>query len=214
MSGEPFDSLVDRYERWFSEGPGRALFPAELEAVRRVAWGAPGPWIEVGAGTGVFARALGVNLGIDPSWLMLTRACDRGVLVAQGVAEALPLRDGSAGTIFLITTLCFLSDARRALREAKYALMPGGSLVVAEIPRDSPWGRLYEEKGRAGSPFYADAKFYTVRETVAMLRAERFRVEAFASTLLQPPSDAPSPEAAHDGVVPGVSFVALRAVRG
>jgi arylamine N-acetyltransferase len=52
-----------------------------------------------------------------------------------------------------------------------------------------------------------------VRETVRMLRAAGFRVEAFASTLLQPPSDAPRPERVHDGVVTGASFVALRAVR-
>ncbi|HXF52040.1 MAG TPA: class I SAM-dependent methyltransferase [Dehalococcoidia bacterium] len=213
MTWEPFETLVDRYEAWFEQEPGRSLFPSELEAVRRVARGAPGPWVEIGVGTGAFAAPLCMDLGIDPSRPMLERAGARGVPVVEGVAEALPLRDGSVGTAFLIVTICFLRDPRAALRQIRYALKPGGSLIIGEIPRDSPWGQRYLALKEEGNPFYRVATLYTVRETVAMLRGARFRVEAFASTLLRPPTERPEPEPAHDGVVTGASFVALRAVK-
>jgi SAM-dependent methyltransferase len=135
-----FDTLADRYEAWFSEGPGRVLFAPELASVERVAGRAPRPWVEVGAGTGAFAVPLRVDLGIDPSRPMLERARARGLPVAQGVAEALPLRDQSAGTVFLIVTLCFLDDPVGALRQVRRALRPAGTVVLAEVTRDSPWG--------------------------------------------------------------------------
>lgn len=213
MTSQPFDALVDRYDAWFTQEPGRSLFPSELEAVRRVARDAPAPWVEVGVGTGMFAAPLRVDFGIDPSRPMLQRARARGVSVVQGVAEALPVRDGAVGTAFLIVTVCFLRDPRAALRQIRYALKPGGSLVIGVIPRDSPWGQRYLALKEEGNPFYRMATLYTVRETVAMLRGASFRVEAFASTLLRPPTERPEPEPAHDGVVTGASFVALRAVK-
>lgn len=213
MTWRPFDALADRYEAWFSEGPGRALFPSELAAVERVARGAPRPWVEVGAGTGAFAVPLRVDLGVEPSRAMLKRARGRGLPVVRGIAEALPLRDGRVGAAFLIVTICFLDDPLAALREIRRAIASGGAVVIGEITRDSPWGRRYLLLKEEGHPFYASARFYTVRETVRTLRAARFRVEAFASTLLQPPTDDPQPETVHDGVVTGASFVALRAVK-
>ncbi len=213
MAPQLFDALVDQYDAWFTREPGRSLFPSELAAVERVAREAPRPWVEVGVGTGAFAAPLGVDLGIDPSRPMLERARSRGVPVVQGIAEGLPLRDGSVGTAFLIVTICFLRDPTLALRHIRYALAPGGAVVIGEITRDSPWGQEYLRLKEQGHRFYSAARFYTVRETVAMLRASRFRVEAFASTLLQPPGGARRPEPVHDGVVTGASFVAIRAVR-
>lgn len=212
MTSQPFDALADRYDAWFGQEPGRSLFPSELEAIRRVAGRAARPWVEIGVGTGAFAAPLRVDLGVDPSRPMLERARDRGVAVAQGLGEALPLRDRSVGTAFLIVTICFLRDPGAALREIRHALAPGGSLIIGEVPRDSLWGERYLRLKAEGNPFYQVARLYTVRETVAMLRGARFRVEAFASTLLRPPSDRPEREPAYDGFVTGASFVALRAV--
>lgn len=213
MKPEPFDALAELYDAWFSREPGRSLFPAELAAVERVARGSPRPWVEVGVGTGAFAAPLRVDLGIDPSRPMLDRARLRGVPVVQGIAEALPVRDGSIGTALLIVTICFLDDPALALRHIRYALAPGGAVIIGEIVRDSPWGQEYSRLKEEGHPFYGAATFYTVRETVAMLRAARFRVEAFASTLLRRPADEPGPEPVHDGVVTGASFVAMRAAK-
>jgi hypothetical protein len=41
-------------------------------------------------------------------------------------------------------------------------------VVTCIVPRDSPWGRRYRETAARSHPFYAKARFYTVREVVEM----------------------------------------------
>jgi SAM-dependent methyltransferase len=47
--------------------------------------------------------------------------------------------------VLLIVTLCF-SSPLPLLREAKRVLRPDGALIIADILRDSAWGRWYLEK--------------------------------------------------------------------
>ncbi|MEM4652417.1 MAG: methyltransferase type 11, partial [Pyrobaculum sp.] len=49
------------------------------------------------------------------------------------------------------------------------------------VPRDSPWGRRYREAAARGHPFYAKARFYTVREVVEMAGVAPSRVVATLS---------------------------------
>ncbi len=72
MPWEPFDRYAARYDRWFEEEPGRSIFPSELAAIELVLNETPAPRLEVGVGTGRFAAALGVTLGLDPSGEVLT----------------------------------------------------------------------------------------------------------------------------------------------
>lgn len=65
--------------------------------------------------------------------------------------------------------------------------------------------------GRAGNPFYRDARFYTVDELVGLLSDEGFTVIGRRSTLFQPPSEEPYFEAARDGASEDAGFVALAA---
>jgi ubiquinone/menaquinone biosynthesis C-methylase UbiE len=68
VSGDnPFQKLADRYARWFDRPRGRRIFTVEMHAIQDLLEGMPRPWLEVGVGTGRFARALGVDEGIDPS---------------------------------------------------------------------------------------------------------------------------------------------------
>ena len=61
-----FDSLASDYDAWFEE-EGRLIFTSEVEALRQALPLLPKPWIEVGAGSGRFAQALGIDIGLDPS---------------------------------------------------------------------------------------------------------------------------------------------------
>jgi hypothetical protein len=54
-------------------------------------------------------------------------------------------------------------------------------VVTCIVPRDSPWGRRYRETAARGHPFYAKAKFYTVREMVEMASVAPSRVVATLS---------------------------------
>ncbi|MFO7650004.1 MAG: hypothetical protein R6X13_01500, partial [bacterium] len=65
MSSSPFDAIAAQYDAWY-DGKGKAAFATELAALRPLLARLPRPWLEVGVGTGRFAQALGIPLGIDP----------------------------------------------------------------------------------------------------------------------------------------------------
>ncbi|MFN3974842.1 MAG: class I SAM-dependent methyltransferase [Dehalococcoidia bacterium] len=212
-SREIFEHLADRYEAWFASPEGRVLFPTEVEALRPLLHSLPQPWLEVGVGTGAFAQAQGVPLGVDPARPMLAYARRRGIQVVQGVGERLPFRSGVFGGVLMVVTICFVEDALQTLRECARVLKTGGGLVVGEVERESAWGRLYQEKGRQGHPFYAHARFYTWWETGRLMLQAGLRLVRFSSTLCQGPPAPAAPEPAQEGIAPHASFVALLAVK-
>jgi ubiquinone/menaquinone biosynthesis C-methylase UbiE len=209
-AGYVFDREARRYDAWFDSSAGQVLFRAEVEAVRRLVKGLPGPWLEVGVGTGRFARALGIPYGVDPSWGVLQLARRRDVHVVQGRGEALPFLDRTVGTVLLIMTLCF-ADPLSLLEEAKRVLAPGGGIIVGDILRDSPWGRRYLDKKAAGDLFYRHATFYSLEELQGWLARAGLAFAGASSTLTQPPNESVTAEPVYDGIRPGASFVCLRA---
>lgn len=205
-----FDREAARYDAWFDSLQGQALFRAEVAAIRRLINGLAEPWLEVGVGTGRFARALRVPYGVDPARGVLDLARLRGIHVAQGMGEALPFLDRTIGTVFFIDTLCF-ADPLPLLREAKRVLAPGGGLIVAGILRDGAWGRRYLEQAAGGHSFCRYARFYSVRELQDLLVRAGFAVAGASSTLAHSPEASPTTEPVYDGVRQGASFVCLRA---
>lgn len=208
-----FERLADRYEAWFASPEGRVLFPTEVEALRPLVQAFPQPWLEVGVGTGAFAQALGVSIGVDPARPMLAYARRRRVQGVQGMGEWLPFRSEAFGAVLMVVTLCFLEDALQTLRECARVLKPGGGLIAGEVERDSAWGRLYQEKGQQGHPFYAHARFYNWWETGQLMLRAGLRLVRCTSTLCQGPPAPAIPEPAQDGIAPNASFVCLLAVK-
>lgn len=203
-----FDREAHHYDAWFDSPEGRVLFQAEVEAVRLLLDGLPGPLLEVGVGTGRFAQALGVPFGVDPARGALLLARRRGVRVVLARGEALPFHDRVFGGVMLIVTLCF-AEPRPLLREAGRVLEPEGGLIVADILRDSAWGRWYLEKKGAGHPFYRHATFYTLQELEGLLTGAGFVLAAVASAITQPPGGPLAPEPAYKGLERKASFVCL-----
>ena len=50
----PFDILASEYDAWF-EQEGKLVFDIEVKAFQEVLPLLPGPWLEVGVGSGRFA---------------------------------------------------------------------------------------------------------------------------------------------------------------
>jgi SAM-dependent methyltransferase len=176
---EPFVRHHRRYDEWFERH--WAAFLSELLAVRALL-----PWegrgLEIGVGTGRFAGPLGVKFGIDPAGEMLGYAAARGVSAARAVAEALPFAGGVFDYALVVTTICFVDDARAMLREIARLLRPGGKLVIGLIDRESALGHEYMTH-QAENIFYRDATFYSAAEVETLLKETGFSHLVWVQTL-------------------------------
>lgn len=114
------------YSDWFIHEPGRTAAALEKDLLQRL-WAPNGPQdvLEVGCGAGHFlewfSRGGHQVTGLDPSPYMLSlarRQVPERVALDRGYAEDLPYEDNAFDTVALITTLEFVNDPDRALREA------------------------------------------------------------------------------------------------
>lgn len=204
----PFDALAERYDAWY-DGKGRVAFASELAALKLVLAECPPPWLEIGVGSGRFAQALGIPLGIDPSAALLELAQRRGIRTICGRGEALPLADASLGTAFLLTTWEFLPNPALVLAECRRVLRPDGRLVNAYLDRDGKWAKLYLAKAKAGHPLFCHAHFDSLEQVRQQTEEAGFRVTRIVSTLLVGPDDPPVLETPQEGFIPGASFVVV-----
>ncbi len=196
------------YDAWF-EGEGRLTFEIEVDALRRVSPSLPRPWLEVGVGSGRFAEALGIGLGIDPSVRLLKLAKGRGIEIVRGVAESLPFRDGAFGALFFVVSVCFLVSPLAAFRAAHRVLAPDGRLVLGMVLRDCPYGKLYEELKDQGHRVYRHASFYSFAEVGGLLEQAGFSIEDVVSTLFQRPGEVRETELPRRGFFPEAGFTVV-----
>jgi len=169
---ELFERYADRYDSWYDRH--RDWFLKEIELIKNVA-GDFKLGLEVGVGTGRFAKELGIRYGIDLANAMLKLAKSRGVEVIKADALHLPFKDKTFDLVLLAFTLCFLDDPLKALIEASKVLRDDGAVVICCVPSDSMLGREYSQK--KDSPFYSNAKLYSVNEITAMLEIAKLKVE-------------------------------------
>jgi ubiquinone/menaquinone biosynthesis C-methylase UbiE len=160
-----FERHADRYDEWYERN--RELYEAELELLPEPS----SPSLEVGVGTGRFA-IIGIDVGVDISLEMLKIARKRGVECVRADASALPFKNNSFSSVYVIFTLCFLENPSKVLEEIRRVLK--GLLVVCIIPADSGLGKEYQRKN---SPFYSQARFYTEEEVLSMLNRVGFKVK-------------------------------------
>jgi ubiquinone/menaquinone biosynthesis C-methylase UbiE len=188
-----FDKVAGSYDSWYADAKGRRVFDAERRAVESFLPG-DGIGLEIGAGTGIFAESLTDTsrpiLCLDVSKEMLTKAKERDVPTILGSAQSLPLRGGSISFAYMITSVEFLADPRRAFEEVNTVLRADSPLVVLFINRSSAWGELYKRMGEKGDPVFSHARLYSEGEMIDMLTSSGLRVSGKVGTLNSGPSDA------------------------
>lgn len=200
-----FDNHAERYDRWFEKHP--VLFKSELEALDKVV-----PYnkygLEIGVGTGRFAKKCAIDRGIDPSENMARIAEKRGTKTLIAKAENLPFRSNTFGFVVMVTVVCFLDDITNALQEAKRVLKPEGELIIGMIDKESTLGTKYQQE-KEQNTFYKDAQFYSVDEITEILSEEGFGSFEYWQTLITASEE--EPEEPQPGYGKG-GFVAMKAV--
>lgn len=152
---EPFEKYFNDYEEWFEKHP--KVYDAEIKALKKLLL----PFengVEIGVGSGRFALPLNIKKGVEPSYKMAEIARSKDIDVIYGVAEELPFDNNSFDFALMVTTICFVDDAPKSLKEIFRILKPKGFCIIGFVKRDSSIGKLYEQN-REISRFYKEATF-------------------------------------------------------
>jgi len=194
-----FDSLAEKYDRWFETPLGRYVAAAEKRLVLDLAAPVPGEkMLDVGIGTGFFTtdflkRGLDIT-GIDISEEMMAYARKKGFRnLSVGDACHLAYPDETFSLVLSITALEFINTPERAISEMMRVCKKGGRIVVGTLGAHSLWAlkRKREVRKNPGSVF-KEAHFYTFQELkkLALKFGKRFSVRG---AVFAPPYDnAPS----------------------
>lgn len=176
---EPFEKYTEKYEKWFEEN--EYVYKSEVNAIREILPDFKNG-VEIGVGSGRFAKPLGIKHGIDPSSKMRDIAESRGIKTFDGIAEDLPFKDNAYDVVLMVTTLCFLDDVDVAFREIYRVLEPGGFFVNGFVDRESKVGKIYQ-KYKNKSVFYRVATFFSVKETLFYSKKAGFKNFIFVQTI-------------------------------
>jgi len=163
--------------------------PAELRAYREeLLAGLSGRVVEVGAGSGAnfphYPAEVTEVVAVEPESYLReqakTAAAQTGihVTVLDGLADALPLEDGSCDAAVACLVLCTVPDQASALAELRRVLKPGGELrfyehVRGATPRMTRWQRAVD---RTFWP-RCFGGCHTARNTVGAIEAAGFALE-------------------------------------
>jgi SAM-dependent methyltransferase len=207
-SDSPFDPLASTYDAWFEE-EGRLIFDIEVSAFKEVLHLLPKRWLEIGVGSGRFAQVLGIEVGIDPSVRLLDMAKRRGITVLRARGEEQVFAQEAFGTVFLIVTLCFVDSPSAVLQEAYRILKPGGKVVLGLVLRESPWGKLYQERKLEEHRLYKYATFYSSHEVERLLTDSGFVIEKIVSALFQKPGEVTELETPREGFSVDAGFTVI-----
>lgn len=208
MSVFSYRKHVELYEQWFKEHDN--IFSSEVDVIKSfVPSSAKG--IEIGVGTGLFARELGIKFGNDPSAEMLEFAKKRGIVTYNCKGDSLPFDGEYFDYTLMVTTICFLENVEKTLNEIYRVTRKNGNIIVAFVDKDSIIGKSYLLR-KDKSLFYKDASFYSTNDVINFLNNANFSNFEIRQTLFGSMSKIKEVQNYTDGYGDG-SFVVIRAKR-
>ncbi|MCF7870727.1 MAG: class I SAM-dependent methyltransferase [Candidatus Omnitrophica bacterium] len=178
-----FDKNSKKYDNWYDKN--QFAYLSELELLEKIV-PKEKRGLEVGVGTGRFAKELGTEFGIDFSLGMLKIAKKRKIKCVLARGEKLPFKDNFFDYLTIIITICFTEFPAEVLTEAKRVLKKSGKIVVAIIDKNSFLGKFYQAKK---SIFYKEATFFSISEISELLKAQGFNNLSFFQTLFNLPNE-------------------------
>jgi ubiquinone/menaquinone biosynthesis C-methylase UbiE len=178
-----FDVYSRDYDRWYEKN--KYVYLSELRAIR-CAVPKKGKGLEIGVGTGRFAKPIGVSAGIDPSKNMLKIAKARGLKVFTGIGEKLPFKNEEYDYVLMVITLCFVKNADKVILEAGRVLKNNGKMIIGIVDKDSFLGEVYQEKKKNKEKFYKDVNLFSAGEVIELLKKHDFKSITAFQTLFNP----------------------------
>jgi len=186
------------YSAWFETPLGEQVWRDERRAILHLLGPVGGKRIlDAGAGDGrltVELAALGAEVtALDISPAMLSRAERRAeqngvrITTVEGDLNALPFPPGAFDRVISVTVLCFVSQPLQAVRELARVLVPGESLVIADLGRWSAWNLHRWMRGRMGDPLWSHARFWTRGTLNRLLRHAHLDPGGWASAVFYTP---------------------------
>jgi len=197
------------YDGWYASPIGRRVLEVEAQCVKATLSPTARPWVDVGCGSGRLGELLAVELGLDPAPNLLRLARTRLRNAVRGVAEQLPLADGSIGAAMAVTVVEFLTDPKPAFREIRRVLAPGGAFALGFLPAKGAWAARYRAEGKRGDEVFRAARFYTEGDLVALAGEVGFPVREVCSALFDAPHVVPSLRR-EQVATPDAGFMVLR----
>jgi ubiquinone/menaquinone biosynthesis C-methylase UbiE len=200
-----YDKNWKEYDKWYDRH--QAIYQSEIKALEKTV--PSGRGLEIGVGTGRFAHAFSVPVGLDPSFNMLKLAKKRNIKVVQGFGEWLPFKKESFDFILIVFTIEFVRNPHLFLKEALRTLKRKGAFFLGILDRNSRWGKYYEKKitqSKAYSTFCSRApkEILEILENIGMEFQEAFQ------TLFHPPPEIKQVEEPKRGFGQG-GFVVIKA---
>lgn len=205
-----FNDHVTEYNLWFEKHP--YVFETEVAAIKRLLpQGDNLMSLEVGSGTGKFAKSLGIKEGLDPSANMCTVAEEQGIDTFVGFAEDMPYKSQQFDFVLMNFCISYFENLQKAFNEVFRVLKPGGSLIVGFIEKNSRIGQYYQTV-KAQSIFYKDAKFFSIEEVNKGLINAGFGNLQFSQTLFGDLASTNSVEPSIPGYGKG-SYILIKALK-
>ena len=202
-----FNKHYKKYDAWYDEN--RFAFLSEVEAIKKVI-PQEGYGLEIGVGSGRFAEALGISVGIDPSDKMVELARKREVDARLECGEKISFNNLTFDYVAIIFALCFVKEPGKVLNEAMRVLKKGGKIIVGIVDKGSFLGKSYQEKE---SIFYEEAQFFSVQEVIGLLEERGFGHFSCYQTIFDYPEKLKSVEIPLEGYDKG-GFIVVGAVKG
>jgi len=174
-----FDNYSNEYDNWFVEN--KFAFQSELQAIKKALPKSKNS-IEIGIGSGIFAEALNIKEGIEPSEAMRIKAKERNINAINAVAENLPYKNKTIDVVLMVTTVCFLDDIYTSFQEIHRILKDNGHFVIGFVDKNSPIGKIYL-KNKEKSLFYKEARFFSVEDLSQILSETGFEISESYQTI-------------------------------
>jgi len=173
----PFEdpAVAGGYEAWYQTPSGRRADTLEKRVLRSLLGECPEAQtiLEVGCGTGHFSRWFAQQglrpVGVDRSAPMLTEARRHQVAGwVLGDAVQLPFQDGAFDLVAFVTTLEFLEQPAKALREARRVARQG--ILLGVLNAWSFTAARRRVRGWFKPSIYSGAQFYSAPRLKRLLR--------------------------------------------